>query len=128
VAASVATAETTTSPTYTDLATTGPAVTATISATTPGSGRALVSVTSGTQATNGSTSMFMSFAVSGATTMAATDTRALVLLGNNLQQASASFVVTGLNAGSTTFTAKYKVSGSGTATFSNRSIWVIPLT
>ena len=89
--------------------------------------RALVAVTSGAQATNGSTSMFMSFAVSGATTQAATDARSLILLGNALQQSTASFVLSGLNPGSTTFTAQYKVSGSGTATFSNRSLFVIPL-
>ena len=86
-----------------------------------------MSVTSGMFATNGATSMFMSFAVSGATTMAPTDARALVLLGNDLQQSSASFVVSGLNPGSNTFTAQYKVDGSGTATFLNRSMWVIPL-
>jgi hypothetical protein len=71
--------------------------------------------------------MFMSFAISGNTTMSATDTRALILLGNNLQQSSASFVVSGLNPGSNTFTAQYRVQGSGTATFSNRSMWAIPL-
>jgi hypothetical protein len=79
------------------------------------------------QATNGSTSMFMSFAVSGASTQAASDARSLILLGNALQQSTASFVVSGLTPGSTTFTAQYRVSGSGTATFSNRSMFVIPL-
>ncbi len=90
--------------------------------TIPASGRVLVSVTSGMQATNGSTSMFMSLAVTGASTMAATDARALILLGNNLQQSSASFVLSGLTPGSNTFTAQYKVAGSGTGTFSNRSM------
>jgi hypothetical protein len=118
----VATAETTTSTTYTDLATPGPAVTVTV----PASGKVLVSVTSGMKNSNASNPTFMSFAVSGATTQAATDTRALSLLGNNFQQASASFVLTGLTPGSTTFTAKYRTDG-GTATFQNRSIWAIPL-
>jgi hypothetical protein len=87
----------------------------------------LVAVTAGMQATNGSTSMFMSSALSGANTQSAVDARSVILLGNNLQQSTASFVMSGLTPGSTTFTAQYKVSGSGTATFSNRSIFVIPL-
>ncbi|MBI3358540.1 MAG: hypothetical protein HY037_02980 [Nitrospirae bacterium] len=41
-------------------------------------------------------------------------------------QVSATFYVTGLTAGSNTFTAKYKTS-AGTATFVNRNIVVIPL-
>jgi hypothetical protein len=69
----------------------------------------------------------MSFALSGTNTQAASDARSLILLGNALQQSTASFVFSGLTPGSTTFTAQYKVSGSGTATFSNRSMWVIPL-
>jgi hypothetical protein len=118
----VATAQTTTSTTYTDLGTVGPAVTVNV----PASGKVLVSVTAGMFDSNNSALNFMSFAISGATTQAAADTRGLSLLGNTAQQASASFVVTGLNAGSTTFTAKYRTS-AGTATFQNRSIWVIPL-
>jgi hypothetical protein len=126
VADAVATSASTSSATYTTVltpASPGPAVTVTV----PASGKVLVAVTSGMQATNGSTSMFMSFALSGANTQAASDSRALILLGNNLQQSTASFVVSGLTPGSTTFTAQYKVSGSGTATFSNRSMFVIPL-
>ena len=41
-------------------------------------------------------------------------------------QGSATFYVSGLTAGSNTFTAKYRGT-VGTATFSNRSITVIPL-
>ena len=94
--------------------------------TVPASGRVLVTVSSGMSNSTGGGSDFMSFAVSGATTVVASDAQALILGGNNLQAASASFVVTGLTAGSNTFTAQYKVSG-GTGTFVNRSIWAIPL-
>jgi len=70
----------------------------------------------------------MSFATSGAgaTVLPAADARALIEAGNSLQQASASFVVSGLNPVSTVFTAKYRASAS-TCTFANRSIWAVPL-
>jgi hypothetical protein len=76
----------------------------------------------------------MSFAVSGATTQAASDERALIdggqAVGNNnllgAWQASTTTVITNLTAGSNTFTTQYK-SSSGTATFTNRTITVIPL-
>ena len=97
----------------------GPVVTVTV----PPSGKVLVSVTSGVQSTTGSASCGMSFTVNGL----ASDTRAVILLGNNFQQASASFVVT-VPPGPITFTALYRrVGGAGTCTFSNRSMWVIPL-
>jgi hypothetical protein len=72
----------------------------------------------------------MAFAISGATTQAASDARSLVVKsgGNQsiLMQGSATYFVTGLTAGSTTFTAKYRVS-AGTGTFAERTIVVIPL-
>jgi hypothetical protein len=91
---------------------------------------AIVTVTGSlANSSNGSTS-FMGFAVSGATTRAASDTTAWVVKnpGNSqvLMQGSATFLVTGLTAGSNTFMAKYRVDG-GTGTFANRTIIVIPL-
>jgi hypothetical protein len=75
----------------------------------------------------------MGFAVSGNTTQAASDTKALVLQQNASEnssriqvQASATYLVTLLAAGSNTFTAKYRVS-TGTGTWVNRSIIVGPL-
>jgi hypothetical protein len=75
----------------------------------------------------------MGFAVSGATTLAASDAQSLVagILGGGGaprpdMQGSATYLVTGLTAGSNTFTAKYRVDGS-TGTFANRNIIVIPL-
>jgi hypothetical protein len=123
VAANVVTSQATTSTAYVDLATVGPAVTVTI----PASGRVLVSVSAGTANTTGGGSDFMGFAISGTDTRAASDGNALILGGNNLQAATASFIVTGLTAnGSDIFTAKYRVSG-GTGAWSNRSIWAIPI-
>jgi hypothetical protein len=122
----VATSQTTTSTTYTDLTTAGPAVTVTIGA----SGKAIVTVTASETNSSNTGQSNMGFAISGATTRAAADTQALSLLNSgNLHptiQSSATFFVTGLTAGSTIFTAKYSVN-AGTGTFANRTIIVIPL-
>jgi hypothetical protein len=70
----------------------------------------------------------MGFAISGATTVAAADTWALALgsaAANVGGQVSATFLVTGLNSGSNTFTAKYRVSNN-TCTYLNRNIIVTP--
>jgi hypothetical protein len=75
---------------------------------------------------------FMSFAVSGATTQASTDARAVIRehggsSGTGGIQASTTTVITNLTAGSNTFTLEYKGDGNASCTFSNRSITVIPL-
>ena len=118
----VATSEATTATTYTDLTTTGPAATVTISA----GGTAIVTVTATSSSDNNSNSCFMSFAVTG---ISANDVRALQKNGRNSNEPetfSATFYVTGLTAGSNTFTAKYKAEAD-TCTFLNRNIVVIPL-
>jgi hypothetical protein len=122
VADAVLTQQSTTSTTYANLTTPGPAVTLVV----PASGRVLISVTAGIQTTQGGALGFMSFAMSGANTSSGNDATALNLLGNDFQKASASFVLSGLTPGSTTFTAVYRTS-AGTSTFQNRSIWAIPL-
>lgn len=124
--ATVAANESTTSAALTDLATPGPAVTVTIGA----SGRALV-ILSATIYGNATTNYTaMAYAVSGATTVAASDARRLMINpAFNGQQisASAAFVQTGLTAGSNTFTSKYNADGGGTSNFLRRHITVIPL-
>lgn len=123
--ATVLTAQGTASASYTDLTTVGPAVT----------------VTSGTKAIVGFGAQVensaaggggtMSFAVSGATTIAANaGTTALrSMSGTAGERNSASVVnfVSGLTAGSNTFTAKYLAPTGGTATFQFRELWVLPL-
>jgi hypothetical protein len=120
--ATVATSQTTTSATYTDLATTGPAVT----------------VTTGTKAivwfgaemshsSNAETSC--SVAVSSATTVAASDNWRCMQSGTTSGNANRFLVChlfTNLTAGSNVFTMKYRTA-SGTATFVNRDIIVLPL-
>jgi hypothetical protein len=122
----VATSQTTTSTSYADLGTAGPSATVTV----PASGNVLVIVTASATDSASGASAYVGFAVSGGNTQAAADAKAFIVQsgGNQaiLVQGSASFFVSGLSAGSTTFTAKYRVS-SGTGTFANRSIVVIPL-
>lgn len=119
----VGTSETTTSTTYTDLATSGPAVTLTTGA------KALVLY--GCLMSNGTAGArcFMDFAVSGASSRSADDATAWRFessAANDQARAMAAFVQGGLTTGSNTFTAKYRVSG-GTGTFEDRRIVVIPL-
>lgn len=120
--ATVATSETTTSGSYTDLTTSGPAVTLTTGT------KALVLITAQMTNTGGAaTESYVSYAVSGATTIAASDTVAVISAVNasgQMRMCSASRPT--LTAGSNTFTMKYQVE-SGTGTFSNREIIVIDL-
>jgi hypothetical protein len=121
-AATVATQQSTTSTSYTDLATSGPAVTVTTGT------KALVIITSQVQNDAGNAQAFMSFAVSGATTTAASDTKRLSIeTASAIMTASAAYVVT-LTAGSNTFTSKYRVGNTaGTVYFQNRNIFVMNL-
>jgi len=120
--ATVLTLENTTSTTYTDLATSGPAVTLNTGIT------ALVTVSCACDndtGTLGSELTYMSAAVSGATTLAASDNYATEhRLGPNLVSVSSTFLLTGLTAGSNTFTAKYRASASR-GRFRKRTITVV---
>jgi hypothetical protein len=119
--------ETTGSTTYTNLTTPGPSVTVVV----PASGRVLIALTAGIFTSTGGGLGYMSFTCSVVAlpdcTAVGSDVTALNLLGNNRQKATASFVLSGLTPGPITFTAIYRSSGPGTASFQNRSIWVAPL-
>lgn len=121
--ASVATSQTTTSLTYTDLAT---VVSVTIVTGTQ------AKVTVGCQASNSTagSGALMSFAVSGATTVAAADNRAFgpVLISGAAPNVigSRTFLVTGLTAGTNVFTPKCRAVTGGTAAFQDRQIFVEP--
>jgi hypothetical protein len=113
--AEVTTAEATSSSSYTDLTTTGPAATITVGP----SGIAVVSFNAQFGTT---TNMLMSVAVSGATTTAASDNWSIVspsIAGGPMFGRTYTF--TGLNPGSTTFTAKYRTGGSS-GTFQRRTL------
>lgn len=118
-AAVVATSQTTTSTTYADLSTTGPAVTI-LTGTS-----ALVTVGGNLVPSGAGTFAIMSFAVSGASTVAAADATAAATETDNLNISKQS-LITGLTAGANTFTAKYRVV-SGTGTFQRRTISAVGL-
>jgi len=111
----------TSSTSYTDLATAGPAVTITTGT------KALVFVSARANADGATRSAFASFDISGATTLAAADKYAigLYLSTTGYSQAANSFLLTGLTAGSNTFTMKYKVSAYGD--FHHRHITVVDM-
>lgn len=74
--------------------------------------------------TNGA---WMSYVISGATTLAASDDRAIQLTTSGGERLGAMFLQTGLTPGTNVFTGKYRVSTSGTGTFSVRRLAVWPL-
>jgi len=125
--AEVLTNQTTTSTSYTDLTTAGPAVTIT-------TGTSVIVLITADLGDPSNTAGFIraSFAVSGATTRAASDNEALIASGAAISTAdpfgtySRAVVITGLTAGSNVFTMKYKVS-AGTASFQNRNIVIVAL-
>lgn len=75
--------------------------------------------------TNG-TAAWMSFAVSGASTIAADDSWAVQLQGTDGDRNGAGVILDNLNAGTNTITAKYRVSTAGTGYFSQRRLAVWP--
>lgn len=119
--AAVTATETTTSSPYTDLATAGPAVSVTIGAT----GKALIGIYAALRNTSSNFAL-MSFAMTGATIWNAEDEHGLQTATPDHVRFGAVWVRTGLGAGSTTFTAKYR-STSGTAEFTMRRLWVTAL-
>lgn len=124
-AATVAAVQTSASTTYVDLATVGPTVTVTIGST----GKALVSLYNAQNNNTASQAVFMGFAVSGATTIAASDAQSLAFtspVGGGGNRSTAQVLVTGLNPGSTTFTAKYRVTAN-TGQWQDRQMIVTPL-
>lgn len=122
-AATVATGQTTTSTSYTDLATVGPAATITTGT------KALVFISTGIDNQSNNGQGYVGFAVSGASTVAAADTAALHYYssGTLALQYGAAYYVSGLTAGSNTFTLKYRSGNGSTQYFNNRNITVMDL-
>lgn len=121
--ANVNTTETTASTSFTNLATSGPAVTLTTGTTV------IVILGAGLFNSTGGQNSQMGVAVSGASTVAAASNEALVYessAANDLAQVSYAFQLSGLTAGSNTFTAQYQV-GGGTGSFLRRRIIVLPI-
>lgn len=119
----VATSESTTSITYAALATAGP-----IATCTTGTKALVIMSAQFTNATIGNTAN-MSFAVSGATTIAASDNYAMVMTpyaSNAFHAQSRHVFLESLTGGSNVFTCQYKSGGATNANFRNREITVIP--
>lgn len=118
--AGLGTQETTASTSYADLSTVGPSVSVTL--TEP---RAVL-VLYGAEVLQVSTTddVFMSFAATGATTLSADDARAMRHNGSGTAEAYSNFTVVACNAGTTTFTAKYRVQG-GSGQYAQRRIAVV---
>ena len=119
--ATVATSQSTSSTSYTDLATAGPAVTLT-------TGTQVLVFTNTETSTASGRYVFADFAISGATTRAATDdtcAKTGIDPGTTQDRVSVSNLVT-VTAGSNTFTMKYRTN-AGTSSFGNRTIIVVAL-
>lgn len=121
----VATSESTSSTSYTDLTTTTDQVTVGIGS----SGKALVMLSA--DITNNSYCGYMGYDVSGSTTAAASDAKAVMVWGTGGatvgKTVSTTFLEEGLTPGFCTFKLKYKTTNASyAATFANRRITVIP--
>lgn len=124
--AAVFTSETTAGTSYGNLTTPGPSVTCTTGTT------ALVGLYADVTVNTAGTVAYMSYNVSGASSLGAADSRALAFASASV--ASAPFLLasyvhleTGLTAGSNVFNSQYRMgSGGGNGTWSNRNIWVLP--
>jgi hypothetical protein len=123
----VASQQATTSTSYTDLSTVGAQVTITTGT------KALVSIVGQLAKTGSATPVSkISFAISGATTLAAADNPYSLQFEmtdavGGAFQFGGSWIVTGLTAGSNVFTMKFKDAGGGTSYFANRTISVVDL-
>jgi hypothetical protein len=121
--AEVLTSQTTASTSYTDLATVGPSVTLTTGT------KALVITKVGANPLGQGVATIVSFAVSGATTISAADkygSDQYIVAVSSITQ-TAVYLITGLTAGSNTFTVKYKTSGGSGGAFGSRVITVIDM-
>lgn len=117
----VLTSQSTTSTSYTDLLTSGPAITM-VTGTS-----ALIFFSAAMQHNTADIATWMSVAVSGATTVGASDTWGIANPSRLTDSRPGTMHrFSGLTPGSNTFTAKYRVP-SGTGFFGNREIFGIPL-
>lgn len=117
---SVATLETTASTSFTDLATVGPAASVTLTAPRT----VLVFLTARMRNQTTADDVYQSFAAGGATVLAASDGNGTRHNGSGGAQNYSSVSVVACSAGTTTFTAKYRVDG-GTGEFSDRVLGVV---
>jgi hypothetical protein len=116
----IAASQTTTSQTFADLATIGPQVTVDTGSS------ALVGLYNANLNSTATVSSLMSFDVTGASTIAASDSTSIGTATSSGARTGSVFLVTGLTPGTNIFTCRYRV-GSGTGTYVDRRITVFPL-
>ena len=119
----VNTSETTTSAAYVGLTTAQ-----TVTVNVPASGSVVIFLSSYASNNTAGVSCYASVALSGANTLAASDangTEYITSDANYRDRRSVATVLTGLTPGSTTFTMQFRT-GTGTATFRDRELVVIP--
>lgn len=122
--ASVSTLQSTTSSSYVDLTTVGPRITL----DTGTIAFCWFAASHSHSADNNETAC--SVAVSGASTVAASNAwqhSVDGIVGGNFVRGSSFHIFTGLTAGTNIFTMKYRVGASGTASFRDRELGVLPL-
>jgi len=118
----IATAETTSETSYTDLNTLGPSVTCV-------TGTKAIYIMSARMSHDEGGSLRASIEISGASSIEAGDARELTVhIGHNHQnKVGTTYFETGLTPGTNTFTMKYRVQDEGTGTFAERHLIVIAL-
>lgn len=119
----IATEESTTSTSYTDLTTNGPAVTLATGSS------AFVHIYSQLKNNTANVSTWVSFVISGSYTLAADDSLSLEFQPgstNGFNRFGATFLITGITPGTSTFKLQYRVS-SNTGSFALRRIAVMPI-
>lgn len=123
----VATSETTASTSYVDLATAGPSVTVTIGV----NGLCLIGFKASVSNSLANDLVSVSFVASGTNTIAIGtqpyEIQYQAYANGAVGWPSATFLLTGLSIGLTTFKLQYKAVVGGTATILNRNIWALPL-
>ena len=118
----VATAQTTTSTSFADLATAGPTVTVTVGA----SGKVALHLASRIANSSADTDCYVGVDISGASTVAATSLLIASAGAGKILRFGCTTIITGLSAGSTTFKMQYAVA-AGTGTFEARELTVAPV-
>lgn len=121
----VLTAQATTSSTFTNLATVGPSITVNVGP----NGILLIGCSAAVSNDTTGNGGAMALDITGANTIAADQSlTGFGITYNGATDNSRTNLLVGLNAGSTTLVAKYRrYGGGGTATFTNRRIWALPL-
>lgn len=119
----VNTQQSTTSGSYANLTTVGPAVTVTVSA----SGIVMLGFSCLMTATNASDGGRASISINGSTPDDAHSIEHFASNADGSSTVSRTMLLTGLTPGSNNFSMKYKTTGTNAQNFENRDLWVLPL-